>query len=73
MPLDVAQIDSVVREQHARQPFSGVVQVREGGETVFATAFGYANRVDAVPNVYWNASLARRPGPRHSLGLRYAN
>lgn len=52
MPLDVAQIDSVVREQHARQPFSGVVQVREGGETVFATAFGYANRADAVPNVY---------------------
>ena len=58
VPLDVAQIDSVVREQHARQPFSGVVQVREGGETVFATAFGYANRADAVPNVCSTRSFA---------------
>ncbi len=52
MPLDIAQIDSIVREQHARQPFSGVVQVREGGETVFASAFGYANRANAIPNTH---------------------
>jgi CubicO group peptidase (beta-lactamase class C family) len=42
--------DSVVREQHARQPFSGVVQVRMGEDVVLADAFGYSNRSDAIPN-----------------------
>jgi CubicO group peptidase (beta-lactamase class C family) len=32
------------------QPFSGVVQVRERGDVVFAAAYGLANRADAVPN-----------------------
>lgn len=50
MRLDAAQIDLVVREQHARQPFSGVVQVRVGGDVVFADGFGYSNRAGAIPN-----------------------
>ncbi|MEA2011408.1 MAG: serine hydrolase domain-containing protein, partial [Actinomycetota bacterium] len=50
MGLDAAQIDLVVREQHERQPFSGVVQVRVDGDVVFAEGFGYSNRADAIPN-----------------------
>jgi CubicO group peptidase (beta-lactamase class C family) len=50
MRLDNGQIDLVVREQHARQPFSGVVQVRMGGDVVFADGFGFANRADAILN-----------------------
>ena len=50
MSLDTRQIELVVREQHARQPFSGVVQVRVGGDVVFSDAFGYSNRADAIPN-----------------------
>ncbi|MEN8114389.1 MAG: serine hydrolase domain-containing protein, partial [Actinomycetota bacterium] len=44
------RFDLLVREQLAKQPFSGVVQVREGREVVFADAFGYSNRSDEVLN-----------------------
>ena len=50
MGLDAEQIGLVVREQHARQPFSGVVQVRVDGDVVFADALGYSNRADSIPN-----------------------
>ncbi len=50
MGLDAEQIGIVVREQQARQPFSGVVQVRVGGNVVFADGFGYSNRADAIPS-----------------------
>lgn len=48
--MDTAQVESIVRAQHARQPFSGVVQVRRRGDVVFAAAYGHANRADALPN-----------------------
>ncbi|MBN1565925.1 MAG: beta-lactamase family protein [Anaerolineae bacterium] len=51
MPLDPSQIEYVINEQHVKQPFSGVIQVREEGEVVFEDAYGYANRADAIPNV----------------------
>jgi CubicO group peptidase (beta-lactamase class C family) len=47
---DVPEIETVVREQHARRPFSGFVHVPVEGETLFASAFGYANRADSIPN-----------------------
>ncbi len=50
MGLDATQIDLVVREQHAEQPFSGVVQVRVDGEIAFVEGFDYSNRSDAIPN-----------------------
>ena len=51
MPFDVSDIETAVREQHARQPFSGVVQVRVEDKIVYACAYGYANRADSIPNV----------------------
>ena len=51
MSLDAAQIEAVVREQHALQPFSGVVQVRNRGGIVFTTALDFAHRAEAIPNV----------------------
>ena len=51
MSLDAAQIEAVVREQHALQPFSGVVQVRDRSGIVFSTALGFAHRAEAIPNV----------------------
>ena len=50
MAFDVSVIDSVVRDQLDTQSFSGAVQVRVGGETVFNSAHGYANRADMIPN-----------------------
>jgi CubicO group peptidase (beta-lactamase class C family) len=48
--LDTDQIDRAVREQHARQAFSGVIQVREDSDAVLAEAFGDAIRAEAVQN-----------------------
>lgn len=50
MGLDPARIEYAVNEQHAEQPFSGVIVVREGGEVVFEDAYGYANRAEQVLN-----------------------
>lgn len=43
-------VERLVDEHLADEPFSGVVQLRESGDTVYASAFGLANRADAVPN-----------------------
>lgn len=50
MALDTGQIAHVIREQHTKQPFSGVVRIRAGEDVVFSDAFGYSNRSDAIPN-----------------------
>ena len=50
MALDPNHIRSIVASQHERQPFSGVVQVRERAETVYSAAFGWANRAEDIAN-----------------------
>ncbi len=50
MGLDAGQIDLIVREQHARQPFSGVLRVRVGGAVAFSEGFGFSNRAEAIAN-----------------------
>lgn len=50
MALDRGAIEAAVQEQYERQAFSGVVHVREAGTSVYAKAFGQADRVAALPN-----------------------
>lgn len=50
MTLDPRALDSAITRQHERQPFSGVVSVRERGEVVFERAFGLAHRAERIPN-----------------------
>ena len=48
--LDRQALTDAIRRQHEREPFSGVIDVRERGEVVFAAAFGLAQRGERVPN-----------------------
>ena len=48
--LDRRSLVDAIRQQHERQPFSGVIDVREGGHVVFAEAFGWAQRAERIPN-----------------------
>ena len=50
MPLDTSVVDAVVAHSMAVKPFSGVILVHERGLTVFAGAYGFANRSEALPN-----------------------
>lgn len=50
MALDQQTLTDAVRLQHEREPFSGVVSVRERGEVVFERAFGLAHRAERIPN-----------------------
>jgi CubicO group peptidase (beta-lactamase class C family) len=50
MPLDRRALTDAIRLQHEREPFSGVVSVRERGEVVFEQGFGLAHRAERVPN-----------------------
>ena len=50
MPLNLTALEDAIASQHERQPFSGVISVRQGGQTVFARAYGYANLAEQVPN-----------------------
>jgi CubicO group peptidase (beta-lactamase class C family) len=50
MPFHSSQIDRIIRSQDERQPFSGVVLVKEKGETVFSKGYGFANRAESIPN-----------------------
>ncbi|TVR97203.1 MAG: class A beta-lactamase-related serine hydrolase [Trueperaceae bacterium] len=50
MPLDRQALTDAITMQHSRGPFSGVIDVRERGETVFAEAFGMAQRAERIPN-----------------------
>lgn len=49
MSLQTA-IAAALAENNATKDFSGVVQVRQGGESIFSAAYGYANRSDNLPN-----------------------
>ena len=48
--IDEAAIDAVVQQHLAATPFSGVVLVQHRGQTIFARAFGLAQRSEALPN-----------------------
>ncbi len=48
--LDRQALTDAIRWQHEREPFSGVIDVRECGEVVFAGAFGMARRGECIPN-----------------------
>ena len=50
MPLDRQALADATWQQHEREPFSGVIEVRERGEVVFAEAFGMAQRAERIPN-----------------------
>jgi CubicO group peptidase (beta-lactamase class C family) len=50
MSIDVTSLQEMINEQDRQQPFSGVIMVREGGQTVFEQAYGHANKADAIPN-----------------------
>ena len=48
--IDRQALTDAIRRQHEREPFSGVIDVRERGEVVFAEAFGLAQRAERIPN-----------------------
>lgn len=50
MTLDPRALEGAITRQHERQPFAGVVSVRERGEVVFERAFGLAHRAERIPN-----------------------
>ena len=50
MTLDRQALADAIRRQHEREPFSGVIDVRERGEGVFREAFGLAQRAERIPN-----------------------
>ena len=50
MTLDRRALLDAIATQHAREPFSGVVSVRERGEVVLERAFGLAQRGEGIAN-----------------------
>lgn len=50
MTLDPRALEGAITRQHEREPFSGVVSVRERGEVVVERAFGLAHRAERIPN-----------------------
>ena len=50
MPLDRRALTDAIARQHTREPFSGVISVRERGEMAFSEAFGLAHRAERIPN-----------------------
>jgi CubicO group peptidase (beta-lactamase class C family) len=50
MTLDRGVLEGAIALQHEREPFSGVVSVRERGEVVVERAFGLAHRAERIPN-----------------------
>ena len=51
MATNESAIEAVVQQQIAAAPFSGVVLVHERGQTIFARAYGLAQRSEALPNM----------------------
>jgi len=50
LKIDTSRIDRIIDDENERWPFSGVVLVREKGETVFEKGYGLANRAESLPN-----------------------
>ncbi len=50
MILERQALSDAIAQQHEREPFSGVVSVRERGEVVVEKAFGLAHRAERIPN-----------------------
>ncbi len=50
MPIDRQALEDAISQQHERQPFSGVIFVRDAGETILARGFGFANKAEQIPN-----------------------
>jgi len=50
MTLDRQALTDAIARQHEREPFSGVVSVRERGEVVVEQGFGLAHRAERIPN-----------------------
>jgi len=48
--IDRDKVERGADAQHEKQPFSGVVLIREQGNTIFEYAYGDANRSDAIHN-----------------------
>jgi len=49
--IDIEALHAALRRQHEALPFSGVVHIREGSETVFSQAWGYADKAEQRPNL----------------------
>ena len=50
MTLERRALVDAIAQQHEREPFSGVISVRRGGDVVVEAAFGLANRAERLPN-----------------------
>ena len=50
MPFDRHVLTDAIARQHEREPFSGVVSVRERGDVVVEQGFGLAHRAERIPN-----------------------
>lgn len=50
MNAPVQQLEEAITRERNREPFSGVVSLRQRGEVVFERAYGAAQRADAIPN-----------------------
>lgn len=50
LSMDIDALSTALAQQHEKDPFSGVVYIRERGETVFAQAWGDADKANGRPN-----------------------
>ena len=50
MTLDRRALIDAIASQHEREPFSGVISVRQRGEVVIEAAYGLAHRAERIPN-----------------------
>jgi CubicO group peptidase (beta-lactamase class C family) len=50
MALDGDALSDAITLQHERQPFSGVVSIRERGEVVVERGYGLAHHAERIPN-----------------------
>ncbi len=48
--MDVRALEDAIRSQQEQLPFSGVLLVRERGDSVLAQSYGFANRAERIPN-----------------------
>ena len=50
MKIETGQIDACVAKKTDPEPFSGVVHLARGDETLFAKGYGFAIRAESIPN-----------------------
>ncbi len=49
MAFDIRRLEAGIAEQNQTMPFSGVIFIRENGQTLHAKGYGFANKAEQIP------------------------